>query len=1267
MRTLLLLPCLIATALSWRVFGNDAAQEVPKWESRGARRTLGDMRAKLRNKRNEPFRADGYRRPQAKTYSGTGDGRVARVLQRQKRQSATNAAGGGKARQVEVSMTQPIFVVGSSTENSFLRAYFAKILNADRASIQRAKVVSRTKLLLTFQPSVSRSQLIKYVRVLATSTCRLYSGQASSIKSVHAEGVASLHGVHHASEDTVAVRTDRAIFQNTRKEKGYLKQYFAKLFNIKKSEVMDVQVKSGNAAAVQFAISVTSKQIQKGVQRVKQTRFRSASGQTSAVSNAKASSSVLATQKSGRVVISVQKPIFEKGPEEVGHLKEQLAELFQCAVSAVKTIKVTSPKTITVDFSTGVTKKEIKAQMKKIEDLGITSHSGSATFIKSAIYSPTGPGSVSYKDVKVSVTKAIFQKSSQETAHLRSEIAKLLQIPRSQIKRVRVNSGRSLDLKFGKGVDKAASQRYISKLESSSLSSYTGQTSRVSSASHKGSSQHSAGGSYRNVQVSVQRAIFQKSAQESAHLRTEISGLLGIPQTAIKHVRINSGRRIAVKYGKTVSKTDVQKYNSQLQSSTLSSFTGQSSNVNSAGRGSSSPSNSGSANPYRKVDVAVQKNIFQKSGQESSYVKNELSRVLGIDKSLIKHVNVLAGNKLGIDFAKGVSKTDVNQYLNKIKSSTLSSRTGQSSNVRSASQKGSSSSNSGSTNSYRKVDVAVQKNIFQKSGQESSYVKNELSRVLGIDKSLIKHVNVLAGNKLGIDFAKGVSKTDVNQYLNKIKSSTLSSRTGQSSNVRSASQKGSQKSSNEVQHVVSSEVKVEVMSAVLHKSAAEEDNLRASFARLFNIKSNQILQAKVLNKREFVLKFDKSVKRQNIEERLTYAQNGFISSANGQQSMVMQTRLTGSTQPATTNKKVTLKTHQSVFKQSTAEMAYLKKEVAKKFKMNENDISRVEVMNGKKLEVYFKKNVDKKKILKEFKDVKGSKIKSLSGSQSDVRSTSYRKVRDTVGKKVTQVNREGQQQRHGGQGQQQIGEQGRQLYSGQKQGRQSYSGQKQGEYKNSKQTSRKSSSSASSRSRSIKVSVQRGIFQNSAHESAYLRKSISQLLGISKTLIRKIYITSSKTIKIKFSKRVSQTKVRRYITKIESSTLTSNSGGSTTVKSIKRYSTSRSSYSYRSVRVHMEKSVFQKSRQEEVHLRSQISKLLYIKPKLITKVHVASGRSLSVKFANSVSKSTVKNYISRLESFTLSSRSGRRSLVKSASNSKSGGTKSSPSLKSKRS
>jgi bifunctional DNA-binding transcriptional regulator/antitoxin component of YhaV-PrlF toxin-antitoxin module len=1165
MRTLLLLPCLIATALSWRVFGNDAAQEVPKWESRGARRTLGDMRAKLRNKRNEPFRADGYRRPQAKTYSGTGDGRVARVLQRQKRQSATNAAGGGKARQVEVSMTQPIFVVGSSTENSFLRAYFAKILNADRASIQRAKVVSRTKLLLTFQPSVSRSQLIKYVRVLATSTCRLYSGQASSIKSVHAEGVASLHGVHHASEDTVAVRTDRAIFQNTRKEKGYLKQYFAKLFNIKKSEVMDVQVKSGNAAAVQFAISVTSKQIQKGVQRVKQTRFRSASGQTSAVSNAKASSSVLATQKSGRVVISVQKPIFEKGPEEVGHLKEQLAELFQCAVSAVKTIKVTSPKTITVDFSTGVTKKEIKAQMKKIEDLGITSHSGSATFIKSAIYSPTGPGSVSYKDVKVSVTKAIFQKSSQETAHLRSEIAKLLQIPRSQIKRVRVNSGRSLDLKFGKGVDKAASQRYISKLESSSLSSYTGQTSRVSSASHKGSSQHSAGGSYRNVQVSVQRAIFQKSAQESAHLRTEISGLLGIPQTAIKHVRINSGRRIAVKYGKTVSKTDVQKYNSQLQSSTLSSFTGQSSNVNSAGRGSSSPSNSGSANPYRKVDVAVQKNIFQKSGQESSYVKNELSRVLGIDKSLIKHVNVLAGNKLGIDFAKGVSKTDVNQYLNKIKSSTLSSRT------------------------------------------------------------------------------------------------------GQSSNVRSASQKGSQKSSNEVQHVVSSEVKVEVMSAVLHKSAAEEDNLRASFARLFNIKSNQILQAKVLNKREFVLKFDKSVKRQNIEERLTYAQNGFISSANGQQSMVMQTRLTGSTQPATTNKKVTLKTHQSVFKQSTAEMAYLKKEVAKKFKMNENDISRVEVMNGKKLEVYFKKNVDKKKILKEFKDVKGSKIKSLSGSQSDVRSTSYRKVRDTVGKKVTQVNREGQQQRHGGQGQQQIGEQGRQLYSGQKQGRQSYSGQKQGEYKNSKQTSRKSSSSASSRSRSIKVSVQRGIFQNSAHESAYLRKSISQLLGISKTLIRKIYITSSKTIKIKFSKRVSQTKVRRYITKIESSTLTSNSGGSTTVKSIKRYSTSRSSYSYRSVRVHMEKSVFQKSRQEEVHLRSQISKLLYIKPKLITKVHVASGRSLSVKFANSVSKSTVKNYISRLESFTLSSRSGRRSLVKSASNSKSGGTKSSPSLKSKRS
>jgi bifunctional DNA-binding transcriptional regulator/antitoxin component of YhaV-PrlF toxin-antitoxin module len=621
-----------------------------------------------------------------------------------------------------------------------------------------------------------------------------------------------------------------------------------------------------------------------------------------------------------------------------------------------------------------------------------------------------------------------------------------------------------------------------------------------------------------------------------------------------------------------------------------------------------------------------------------------------------------------INFAKSVTKTSIRKYTSTIKSTTITSHTGQTTSVVSTSYtKTSSHTSKTELQSYRTCQISVRKSIFEQTTQEESFLKNEIAQKLNIQKTLIKNIHILTGKKVRLEFERKVSRRDVESYVERIRSYRLTSRTGKTSAVTTVKRSSTTKTTSKLQHKVSSEVKVEVMSAVLHKSAAEEDNLRASFARLFNIKSNQILQAKVLNKREFVLKFDKSVKRQNIEERLTYAQNGFISSANGQQSMVMQTRLTGSTQPATTNKKVTLKTHQSVFKQSTAEMAYLKKEVAKKFKMNENDISRVEVMNGKKLEVYFKKNVDKKKILKEFKDVKGSKIKSLSGSQSDVRSTSYRKVRDTVGKKVTQVNREGQQQRHGGQGQQQIGEQGRQLYSGQKQGRQSYSGQKQGEYKNSKQTSRKSSSSASSRSRSIKVSVQRGIFQNSAHESAYLRKSISQLLGISKTLIRKIYITSSKTIKIKFSKRVSQTKVRRYITKIESSTLTSNSGGSTTVKSIKRYSTSRSSYSYRSVRVHMEKSVFQKSRQEEVHLRSQISKLLYIKPKLITKVHVASGRSLSVKFANSVSKSTVKNYISRLESFTLSSRSGRRSLVKSASNSKSGGTKSSPSLKSKRS
>jgi hypothetical protein len=623
------------------------------------------------------------------------------------------------------------------------------------------------------------------------------------------------------------------------------------------------------------------------------------------------------------------------------------------------------------------------------------------------------------------------------------------------------------------------------------------------------------------------------------------------------------------------------------------------------------------------VKVSCRNAIFEQTSEESSYLRSEICKILHIDLSLVKHIRVTSARTFVINFAKSVTKTSIRKYTSTIKSTTITSHTGQTTSVVSTSYtKTSSHTSKTELQSYRTCQISVRKSIFEQTTQEESFLKNEIAQKLNIQKTLIKNIHILTGKKVRLEFERKVSRRDVESYVERIRSYRLTSRTGKTSAVTTVKRSSTTKTTSKLQHKVSSEVKVEVMSAVLHKSAAEEDNLRASFARLFNIQSNRILQVKVLNNREAVLKFDKSVKRQHIEQRLTYAQNGFISSASGQQSMVMETRLTGSTQKSTTDKKVTVKTDESVFKQSTTEMEYLREEMAKKFHVSKKDISRVEIMNGKKIEVYFKKNIKKSQITKEFRHVKTSTITSSSGSSTSVSSTSYSKVRNTVSKHVSQVTKNHYKEET--------------------------TKQEQSSQTQTSQTSQTVQTSTSS-SGTVKVTVQRNIFKQSTTEQSHLRTEFSRLFNCKTSQITKVRVESNKQVSIDFSKSFSKSSIQSRLGIVESSTVTSNSGASSTVTSATYSSSSASSaQSSHATSITVSHAVFETTAKEITHFTRVFAKIFKVKTSQITQLKFISNTRAVCYFSSSVSKSVIQTGLKALRQNRLTSYYGKTSSVTSA-------------------
>jgi hypothetical protein len=1039
-------------------------------------------------------------------------------------------------------------------------------------------------LAIKFGRSISRSDVQRYVSQVESSTLSSYTGRTSSVYSATYGSTTSSSSSSSYRNVNVSVR--KSIFRQSSQESSHVRGEVARILNIQKSLIKHVQITSGKTFAIRFAKSVSRTSVQSYISQVESSTISSYTGTTSSVVSASYSSSSSHSGSSSyrNVNVSVRKSIFKQSSQESSHVRTEIAKLLNIKKSYIEHVQITSGKTLAINFARTVSRTDVQSYISQVESSTLSSYTGRTSSVISATYSSSSSSSSShnYRNVNVSVKKSIFQQSGRESSHVRTEISKLLNIQKSAIEHLQVISGRSLAITFSRSVSRTNVQNYISQIESSTISSYTGQTSSVQSATYSSSSSHSSSSSYRNVNVSVNKSIFKQTTKESSYVRTEIAKLLNIQKSSIDHVQITSGKSIAIRFGQSVSRTNVQNYLSQVQSSTLSSYTGQTSSVYSATY--SSQSSSSSNYSYRNVNVSVRKSIFKQSGKESSHVRTEIANLLNIQKSSIKHVQITSGKTLAIEFSKHVSRTNVQNYISQVESSTLSSYTGGTSSVQSATY--SSSSSHSSSSSYRNVKVTVKKSIFKQSSQESSYVRTEISKLLNIKKSAIENVHITSGKTLAIKFGRSVSRTDVQSYISRVESSTLSSYTGRTSSVYSATYSSSSSSSGTSSY---RNVKISVKKSIFKQSNKESSYVRTEIAKLLNIKKSLISNVQVTSGTTLAIKFARSVSRHSVQNYVSQVQSSTLSSYTGRTSSVVSAHYSSSTSHYSTSsyRNVNVSVKKGIFKQTSQESSHVRSEIARLLNVQKSYIDHVQITSGKTLAIKFARSVSRTDVQSYISQVESSTLSSYTGGTSSVTSATY---------------------------------------------------------------SSTSTSSTDSSYRNVDVSVKKSIFEQSSKESSYVRTEVARLLNIQKSYIKNVQIHSGKRISINFARSVSRTDVQNYISQVQSSTFSSYTGQTSSVQSATYSSSSShsSSSSYRNVNVSVKKSIFKQSSQESSHVRTEIARRLNIDKSSIEHVQVTSGKTLAIQFARSVSRTNVQSYISRVQSFTLSSYTGRTSIVQSA-------------------
>jgi acyl-CoA synthetase (NDP forming) len=843
---------------------------------------------------------------------------------------------------VKVSVKKAIFEQ-SGKESTYVRNEITKLLKISKSDIENVHITSGRNLAIRFATSVSRTNVQNYISQVESSTLSSYTGRTSSVQSATYSSSSSSSG--SSSYRNVHISVKKTIFQQSNKESSYVRSQISKLLNIQKSAIRNVQITSGKTIAIRFAKSVSRTNVQNYISQVESSTLSSYTGRTSSVTSAHYSSS--SSHSSGSsyrsVSVSVKKSIFKQSSRESSYVRTELSKLLNIRKSAIDHVQITSGKTLAIRFAKTVSRTNVQNYISQVESSTLSSYTGRSSSVYSATYSSSTSSSNnhSYRNVNVSVKKSIFQHSSKESSHVRTEISNLLNIQKSLIRNVQIISGRSLAIRFAKTVSRTDVQNYISQVESSTLTSYTGLSSSVTSATYSSSTSHSSGSSYRNVNVSVKKSIFQQSSQESSHVRTEISKLLNIQKSSIEHVQITSGKTLAIRFGHSVSRSNVQSYISQVESSTLSSYTGRTSIVQSA-HYSSSTSTSGTSS-YRNVNVSVRKSIFKQSSQESSHVRNEISKILNIQKNLINSVQIVSGKTLGIHFSKSVSRSDVSNYLSIVKSSTITSYTGGSSTVVTATY--SSSSTTSSTSSYRNVNVSVRKSIFKQSSREESHVRSEISRILNIQKSLIKHVQVTSGKTLAIRFSKSVSRSDVSNYVSTVESSTISSYTGGSSSVVSATYHSSTSSTSQSSY---RNVDISVKKSIFEQSGQESSYVRKEISKILNIQSSLIKNVQIRSGKTLGIHFSNRVSRTDVSNYLSIVKSSTISSYTGQSSTVTSATYSSSSSHSSgssyRNVKVSVK--KSIFQQSSKESSYVRNHIAQLLNIKKSAIENVQITSG---------------------------------------------------------------------------------------------------------------------------------------------------------------------------------------------------------------------------------------------------------------------------------------------------------------------------------
>jgi hypothetical protein len=595
---------------------------------------------------------------------------------------------------------------------------------------------------------------------------------------------------------------------------------------------------------------------------------------------------------------------------------------------------------------------------------------------------------------------------------------------------------------------------------------------------------------------------------------------------------------------------------------------------------SSSTTVSGTSS-YRNVNVSVRKSIFKKTSKEASYVRKEIAKILKIKKTLISKLRITSGSGVNIVFSKGVSKSDVKNYLSIVKTSTISSYTGLSSSVVSATY---SSTTTTSTTSYRNVDVSVQKSIFKKSSKEVSHLTGEISKVLNIDKSLIKNIQVTSGRKISIEFSKSVSKGSVENYLSIVKTSTISSYTGVTSSVVSAGY-----SSSTISTTTSSyrNIQVSVKKGIFRRTSKEVSHVTKEISDILNIDESLIKNVHISSSSRLAIEFAKSVSKTSVEKYISTVKSSTLTSYTGVSSSVSSARYSSKYVSSTSSyRNVEVSVKKSIFEKSSKEATYVRKSIAKLLNIKRSLIKSLRVTSGSTVAIRFSKSVSKSDVQKYVSQVESSTLTSYTGLSSSVVSATY--------------------------------------------------------------SSRTTTSTSTSGS--VKINVSKGIFKQTSSEQKYLVKEFSKLFKCDVSQIHKVNILSGKQVSVSFDKSFSKYSIQARVGIVQTSSITSYSGSSSTVTYASySSSTSTSAQSYHGSAVSVKKDIFEATGKEVSHFTSEFAKIFKVKKSQITQLKFISETQAYVYFSSSVSKSVVKTGLKALKVQSLTSYSGVTSSVVSTS------------------